>query len=102
MLQDQNIAYSYDEIVCTQRLFRLFVREYPCITLLFWGSLTIGLGQMQLPGLYIKEIKSNLSLSSPGLALAQQSMGSLGTSVETSIYSSPSAVGKFPLYDASF
>ena len=57
-----------------------------------FGGLMIGLGQMQPPGLHIKEIWNPLSLSPPDLA--QQSMGSLGTSVEPSSYSSPSAVGK--------
>ena len=28
----RNVAYSNDEIVCIQRLLRLFVREYPRIT----------------------------------------------------------------------
>ena len=31
VLQDQNVAYSY-EVVCTQRLIGLFIREHPVFT----------------------------------------------------------------------
>ena len=51
-----HIIDNYDEVVCSQRLFQLFVCEYPRITISSFGGLTIGLGQMQLPGLHIKEI----------------------------------------------